>query len=183
MPRAARTARMMASSRFGGKRSDGADVGSPVRSPVARTNNVSPSEGVCEEPPRAPCRVRQRRDLSACALVSRALVATTPIVVASRAGPVAAARVAQSQNGSSRPTHRPCAHAAMACGARIHDRAHGIHGDDGADDEAIRRTSAVRPEPPFIARPPPSILPTVAPAPAPTLLLRRCRLFAAAAAL
>ena len=60
--------------------------GSPARSPVASTNSVSPSDGVCDGtiaramPSCAICAT-----FSACALVSRALVAITPIVVASRA--------------------------------------------------------------------------------------------------
>ena len=54
-------------------------------------------------------------------------------------------------------------------GRRIDDVAARVDGDERGDDEAVGQRDRALPMPPFIARFMPAILPTVAPAPAPTL--------------
>ena len=107
--------------------------------PVASAKSVSPSDGVCDGTiarARPSCAISTT--FSACAFVSRALVATTPIVVVSRAGPADATPCRTSANGSS--SERPSAVRTPATGRPVRGSTtgpDGIDGDDRADDQAV----------------------------------------------
>ena len=116
------------------------------------------------------------------ALVITASVAITPMVVLV---PASSGLGASPRSRARRVSSRALPSAVRAPGdgpARvgIDHVAQGIAGDQRADGDAVRRVTEAVPMPPFMARSMPKILPTAAPAPAPTLpsagRLGRCRL-------
>ena len=131
------------------------DAGLAVQRPVARANTVSPSPVVCDG---LIARARPSSAISATrfisAFVSRALVATTAIVVFSPARGRAAAGERAGAQQHARVGERfavcACARQPRPRRSRVDDVAGGVDGDDGPDDQAVRRArSLAEPMPAF----------------------------------
>ncbi len=145
----------------------------PARVPVASAKIASPSPEVCAgtiaraRPSCAICAI-----LVACVFVNAALVATTPIVVCcSGSGARTACAECAARRGRRRAPCRPrfaCRRrSGRSTGSMTSPRA--LTATSAATTSPSGSAMAALPSPPFIARPRPAILPTVAPAPAPTL--------------
>ena len=168
--------------RVGGERADDGHVGlrRPIV-PVASEKIVSPSPGVCDGViARAIAVVRHLRHLLRLDFRQRRVRgddADRRVLAGTRRSRPAPPRSSLRTSASVPSGLR--APATTLPDVRIDDVADGVHRDDGGDDESVRQTDAALPIPAFIgirgvradplcsATPP--ILPTVAPAPAPTL--------------
>ena len=107
--------------------------------PVASAKIVSPSDGVCDGTiarAKPSCAISATR--SACAFVSRAFVATTPMVVFSRVAAGAPIAAADERKRIFERLAVGRAHAGDGlAGARVDDRSRRVDGDDRADDEPV----------------------------------------------